>query len=70
VAWPGRELPGQPARPGLRFPPPLARPPPPPEVKMEELGKKVKMLEKIPKKMLEKNVGTIFHGFTHDFNIS
>jgi hypothetical protein len=54
----------------LRFPPPLARPPPPPEVKMEELGKKVKMLEKIPKKMLEKNVGTIFHGFTHDFNIS
>jgi hypothetical protein len=38
---------------------------------MEEFGKKVKMSQKIPKKICRrKNVGTIFHGLNHDFNIS
>jgi UDP-2,3-diacylglucosamine pyrophosphatase LpxH len=42
---------------------------------MVELGKKVTMLKKnsktnVGEKMLGKNVGTIFHGHTHVFNIS
>jgi hypothetical protein len=58
VAWPGRELRDQPAC------------LPPPEVKMDELGKKVKMLEKNSKKMLGKNVETISTTIPTIFNIS